>query len=79
MEIRQYNPEDEPAIIKLWQKCDLTRPWNNPKRDIDRKLTDSPDLLFAGLLDGKIVASVMAGYIIWLSIQIIGNRGLAER
>ncbi|HEY94656.1 MAG TPA: GNAT family acetyltransferase [Dehalococcoidia bacterium] len=62
MKIRQYMPEDEETVIHIWRACSLTKPWNNPKKDIDRKLKDSPDLFFVGLIDEKIVASVMAGY-----------------
>ena len=62
MEIRSYQPEDEGAIIELWRKCDLLRPWNNPKLDIERKLKVNPELLLVGLVNGKVVATVMGGY-----------------
>lgn len=60
--IRQYSPEDQKAVIVLWQKCNLTRPWNNPKLDIERKLKVNPELFLVGLLDDKIIATVMGGY-----------------
>ncbi len=62
MHIRTYNNEDEQQIIALWQECHLTTVWNNPKRDIERKLSDSGELFFVGESDHKIVASCMAGY-----------------
>jgi len=62
MQIRTYKTEDEQQIIKLWLECNLTTAWNNPKRDIARKMQDSPELFFVGEIDGKIVASCMAGY-----------------
>src|SRR2546421_11902430 len=62
MQIRPFNPNDENAVIALWQQCALVRPWNNPHRDIQRKLLVRPDLFLVGLLDGQVVASVMAGY-----------------
>ena len=37
-------------------------PSNNPDKDIARKLTDSPGLFLIGEQDGRVVASVMAGY-----------------
>jgi ribosomal protein S18 acetylase RimI-like enzyme len=40
----------------------LLRPWNDPHKDIARKLRVRPDLFLVGVLDGRIVASVMAGY-----------------
>jgi ribosomal protein S18 acetylase RimI-like enzyme len=38
------------------------RPWNDPHRDISRKLQVRGDLFLVGVADGKIVATVMAGY-----------------
>jgi len=37
-------------------------PWNNPSLDIDRKLKVQKEMFLVGSLNGKIVASVMAGY-----------------
>ena len=62
MIITQYQPKYEKAIIELWEKCELTRPWNNPKLDIERKMKDKPELFLVGLIDGKVVASAMGGY-----------------
>ncbi len=60
--IRPFRPEDEAAVIRLWQECDLLRPRNDPRRDIARKLAVQPDLFLVGLLEAEVVASVMAGY-----------------
>ena len=49
-------------MVALWQECGLTRPWNDPRKDIARKLTVQPGLFLVGEKDGKIVATVMAGY-----------------
>ena len=54
--------DDEAALVELWVACGLTRPWNDPGRDIARKLADSAELLLVGEEDGELVASVMAGY-----------------
>ncbi len=62
MEIREYRAADEAALIELWVACGLTRPWNDPARDIARKLADSPELLLVGEEEEAIVGSVMAGY-----------------
>ena len=59
---RQYCPEDQKAVIELWQKCNLTRPWNNPRLDIERKLKVNPELFLVGLIDTKVIATVMGGY-----------------
>ena len=62
MRVRPFHPEDEDAVISLWRRCDLVRAWNDPSKDIRRKLQVRPDLFLVGLLDGKIIACVMAGY-----------------
>lgn len=62
MDIRPYLEADEAAVVALWQACGLTRPWNDPHKDIARKLTVQRELFLVGELDGRIVASVMAGY-----------------
>ncbi len=62
MEIRAFQPEDEAAVIELWQRCGLVRPWNNPRQDIERKLKVQSEMFLVGLIEGKIVASVMGGY-----------------
>ena len=63
MQIRAYRPDDEGAVIALWQACGLTRPWNDPKRDIERKLTVQPELFFVvDDDDGVLVATAMVGY-----------------
>jgi ribosomal protein S18 acetylase RimI-like enzyme len=62
MEIRPFVPSDEGAVVELWRRCDLVRPWNNPHRDVARKLAVRPDLFLVGILGGEIAASVMAGY-----------------
>jgi ribosomal protein S18 acetylase RimI-like enzyme len=62
MRIRAFQPADEAAVVELWRSCDLVRPWNDPHKDIQRKLAVRPDLFLVGTLDDEIVASVIAGY-----------------
>jgi ribosomal protein S18 acetylase RimI-like enzyme len=62
MYIRPFQIADEEAVVALWRQCDLVRPWNDPHRDIQRKLAVRPDLFLVGLLEDKVVACVMAGY-----------------
>lgn len=62
MDIRAYRPDDEAAVVSLWQECGLTRPWNDPRKDIARKLLVQPELFLVGALDGRLIATVMAGY-----------------
>jgi ribosomal protein S18 acetylase RimI-like enzyme len=62
MQIRPFQVEDEPRVIALWHQCDLIRPWNDPHKDICRKLAVGHNLFLIGSLDGQIIASLMAGY-----------------
>lgn len=62
MEIRQFRIADEAATIDLWNRCGLLRPWNNPQKDIQRKLSVQPEMFLLGVQGDKIIASVMAGY-----------------
>ncbi len=62
MRIRAFEPADEAAVVALWQECELTRSWNDPHKDIARKLAVQPELFLVGVTDGAVMASVMAGY-----------------
>jgi ribosomal protein S18 acetylase RimI-like enzyme len=62
MEIRGFQDADEPEVIRLWEGCGLTRPWNDPAKDIARKRRVQQELFLVGTIDGMVVASVMGGY-----------------
>ena len=62
MKIRGFNRVDQEVVVDLWQCCGLVAAGNDPVMDIERKLAFQADLFLVGLLDEKIVASVMAGY-----------------
>lgn len=62
MLIRRYQPSDESTLIALWHACGLVRSWNDPRKDIRRKLTVQPELFLVGTIGAKLVASVMAGF-----------------
>jgi ribosomal protein S18 acetylase RimI-like enzyme len=59
---RPFRPADEDAVIALWHACGLTRPWNDPRRDIARKLAVQPELFLVAELDARVAASAMSGY-----------------
>jgi ribosomal protein S18 acetylase RimI-like enzyme len=62
MQIRPFERADTGTVIALWQARGLTRPWNDPLKDIERKLAVQPELFLVGVLDGQIVATAMGGY-----------------
>jgi ribosomal protein S18 acetylase RimI-like enzyme len=62
MEIRTFKNKDELDVVQLWRDCGLIMPHNNPVTDINRKLATQPDLFLVGVKNGRIIASIMAGY-----------------
>ena len=60
--IRPYSETDLNSIVSLWEICELSRPWNDPIKDIERKLTVQRDLFQILEKDGEILGSVMGGY-----------------
>jgi ribosomal protein S18 acetylase RimI-like enzyme len=62
LKIRVYQASDQQAIVDLWNKCGLLVPWNDPAKDIQRKILLGADLFLVGELEGALIASVMGGY-----------------
>lgn len=60
--IRTFSEFDTDDVVSLWQACDLTRPWNNPHKDILRKTTLKDNLFLVATIDGELVGTVMGGY-----------------
>jgi ribosomal protein S18 acetylase RimI-like enzyme len=60
--IRQFARADEDAVVALWEAAGLTRPWNDPRKDIARKLRVQPEGFLVAVTEDQIVGSVMAGY-----------------
>jgi len=85
LEIRPFLNGDEQAVIALWRACNLTRPWNDPARDIARKLKVNPELFLVGVMDGRVIATVMGGYeghrgwVNYLAVEpVYQRRGIAR-
>ena len=62
LHIRVYRESDQDAVVALWRECGLVRPWNDPVKDTHRKLRVQRELFLVGTVDGRPVATVMAGY-----------------
>jgi ribosomal protein S18 acetylase RimI-like enzyme len=62
VKIRPFEAGDETAIIQLWQKCNLSRPQNDAKKDIKRKMKVHPELFLVGVEGNKVIATAMGGY-----------------
>jgi ribosomal protein S18 acetylase RimI-like enzyme len=60
--IRAFERADTDAVVALWTESGLTRPWNDPHKDIERKLTTQPELFLVIEDAAEIVATAMIGY-----------------
>jgi len=60
--LRQFDPADTEPVVALWEACGLVRPWNDPRKDIARKLTVQPELFLVAEEEGGVAATVMVGY-----------------
>jgi ribosomal protein S18 acetylase RimI-like enzyme len=62
MQIRPFLDSDEAAVIALWEAVGLTRSWNDPRKDIERKRSVQRDWFLVGTQDDAVMASIMIGY-----------------
>jgi ribosomal protein S18 acetylase RimI-like enzyme len=60
--IAEIADSDVEAVIALWQRCGLTRPWNDPAADIALARRGSNATILIGRADGAIVASALVGH-----------------
>jgi ribosomal protein S18 acetylase RimI-like enzyme len=60
--VRSYRLGDAESLVSLWVLCGLTRPWNDPFRDIERKISVDPDGLLVLEGDGQLIGAIMIGY-----------------
>jgi len=49
-------------VIDLWEQCNLIKYWNDPDKDIDRKLKVNDNLFLIVEFNKIIIGSAMAGY-----------------
>ena len=59
---RKFEKKDKNTVIELWKTCKIVVPWNDPLKDINRKLLIKDNLFIVGESKYKIIASAMAGY-----------------
>ncbi|MDQ0645265.1 GNAT family acetyltransferase [Microbacterium murale] len=65
--VRAFERHDADAVVSLWHEAGLTRPWNDPHEDIERKLRVQPELFLVAEMPSaddmnRLVGTVMAGY-----------------
>lgn len=59
---RPLEDADIDPVIALWERCGLTRPHNNPRKDINFARGEANSDVLVGEIDGKLAASVMVGH-----------------
>jgi ribosomal protein S18 acetylase RimI-like enzyme len=53
---------DFDAVVELWTRCDLLRPWNDARSDIAFARNRPNSEVLVGRQDGAIVAAVLVGH-----------------
>lgn len=60
--IRQFRMEDRDAVLALWKQAGILRWDPQPRTSIQKKHSHSPELFFVGEMEGRPVATIVAGY-----------------
>ena len=60
--VRAFQPADTDQVVALWDACGLTRPWNDARADIARKLSVQPELFLVAVDGDRVIGTTMAGY-----------------
>jgi ribosomal protein S18 acetylase RimI-like enzyme len=58
-EVQDVNLE---SVVSLWKACELTRPWNDPHKDIQFARDSETSTVLVGFFGERVVASVMVGH-----------------
>jgi ribosomal protein S18 acetylase RimI-like enzyme len=59
---RDIQEKDEESVVTLWKGCELTRDWNDPYKDIKFARDSKASTVLVGIVEGRLVASVMVGH-----------------
>lgn len=60
--VRPVTDDDVEALVALWEACGLTRPWNDPHKDIGFARAGAASDVLAAFEGDQMVASVMVGH-----------------
>jgi hypothetical protein len=60
--IAELQDAEVEALIGLWERCGLTRPWNDPRADIVLAQRGPNSIILVGKADGALCATVMVGH-----------------
>lgn len=59
--LRHAGPDDAAAVTALWERCGLTRPWNDAGQDYARALAQDHSTVLLLENAGTLIGSVMVG------------------
>ena len=62
LSIAPIEDDDVNAVVSLWERCGLTRPWNEPAADIALARKDTNATILTGRDGGAIVATALVGH-----------------
>ncbi|HVE63308.1 MAG TPA: GNAT family acetyltransferase [Mycobacteriales bacterium] len=62
MEILDLPHELYAEAIRLWEDAGLTRPWNDPKQDLQRAVAGPASTVLAAVADGALIGTAMVGH-----------------
>ena len=62
MEVREAEVSDADDIVGLWEAAGLTRPWNDPRADLERALAGPSSTVLLAEDGSGILATAMVGH-----------------
>ena len=68
---RKFKKTDTEAVINLWKTCKLVVDWNDPLKDIKRKLSVKDNLFIIGEINKKSLLQLWLGMMVTEGIFII--------
>jgi ribosomal protein S18 acetylase RimI-like enzyme len=60
--VTEIGDDDIPAVVALWQRCNLVRPWNDPVEDIRLARESGHGAVLVARVDGRLAGAVMTGH-----------------
>jgi ribosomal protein S18 acetylase RimI-like enzyme len=62
MKTREANQDDKRSVIDLWERCGLTRPWNDPSQDFDFARSGPASTVIVLESGGAIAGAALVGH-----------------
>jgi ribosomal protein S18 acetylase RimI-like enzyme len=62
MNTREATKDDKLAVIKLWERCGLTRAWNDPSQDFDFAHSGPASAVIVLETNGAVMGAALVGH-----------------